>query len=360
MLSARLRSISSEIRTLSFFDITLDGPGLLLRDLAASAKGNQGECVIRGLDIFCGAGGSSAGARAAGIEMRGGIDMDPVATRTYADNFNSAHVLTSRLEDLNLSSLRRQIGTVDILLASPECTNHTCAKGSAPRSEESRATAMSVVEYARTFRPRWLVLENVVNMRPWSRYGELKWELELLGYNIGEQILDSGDFGVPQSRRRLFIVGDLAGKPALVSQRRRGPKRSAASILDPDGVWPTTLLRKPGRAADTLARADRAEAALGTNSPYLIVYYGTDGSGGWQPLARPLRTITTVDRFALVTPNEEGPRMRMLQVPELRRAMGFKSTYRLENGTRRDKVRLLGNGVCPPVMEAVVSTLTSD
>ncbi|MCM8731573.1 DNA cytosine methyltransferase [Hephaestia sp. GCM10023244] len=315
--------------------------------------------MVRGLDIFCGAGGSSAGARAAGIEMRGGIDMDPVATRTYADNFNSAHVVTSRLEDINLAALRRQIGTIDLLLASPECTNHTCAKGSAPRSEESRATAMTVVEYARTFRPRWLVLENVVHMRPWSRYGELKRELELLGYNIGEQILDSKDYGVAQSRRRLFIVGDLAGKPALVNHRRRGRKRSAASILDSDGVWPTTLLRKPGRAADTLARADRAEAVLGENTPYLIVYYGTDGSGGWQPLVRPLRTITTVDRFALVTPTDDGPRMRMLQVPELRRAMGFDADYFLGNGTRRDRIRLLGNGVCPPVMEAVVSTLTA-
>lgn len=285
--------------------------------------------------------------------------MDPVATRTYQDNFDTAHVVTSRLEEINLPMLRQRIGNIDFLLASPECTNHTCAKGSAPRSEASRATAMSVVEYARTFRPRWLVLENVVHMRPWSRYAELKRELELLGYNIAEQILDSKNYGVAQSRRRLFIVGDLSAKPALVTHRRRGRKRSAASILDPDGRWPTTLLRKPGRAVDTLARADRAVAALGENTPYLIVYYGTDGSGGWQSLVRPLRTITTVDRFALVTPSSDGPRMRMLQVPELRRAMGFDARYLLENGTRRDKIRLLGNGVCPPVMEAVVSALTA-
>ncbi|WP_346325669.1 DNA cytosine methyltransferase [Iodidimonas sp. SYSU 1G8] len=313
--------------------------------------------MIKGLDIFCGAGGSSAGARAAGIEMRAAIDMDAVATRTYQDNFEGAHVVTSRLEEISLSGLKQHIGQIDLLLASPECTNHTCAKGSAPRSEASRATAMTVVEYARTFRPRWLVLENVVHMRPWSRYGELKRELELLGYNIGEQILNSKDYGVAQSRRRLFIVGDLAQEPKMVSHRRRGRKRSAASILDPDGCWPTTPLRKPGRATDTLARADRAVAALGENTPYLIVYYGTDGSGGWQPLARPLRTVTTVDRFALVTPTDEGPRMRMLQVSELRRAMGFAPSYLFQNGTRRDRIRLLGNGVCPPVMETVIRTL---
>jgi len=245
---------------------------------------------------------------------------------------------------------------VDLLLASPECTNHTCAKGSAPRSEESRATAMSAVEYARTFSPRWLVMENVVHMRPWSRYSELKQELEALGYKLDEQVIDASTLGVPQSRRRLFIVGDRERAPQLVPTTAVVPV-PASTILDPEGTWKTTPLYRPGRATGTLARADRAFQALGHEKPFLLVYYGTDGSGGWQPLDRPLRTITTVDRFALVTPSIDGPQMRMLQVSELRRAMGLPATYLLNHGTRRDRVRLLGNGVCPPAMEAVVRAL---
>ena len=50
--------------------------------------------------------------------------------------------------------------------------------------------------------------------------------------------------------------------------------------------------------------------------------------------------------------------MRMLQVPEIKAAMGFPSNYLLEHGTRREKVKLLGNAVCPPVLTAVVRTLT--
>jgi DNA (cytosine-5)-methyltransferase 1 len=197
-------------------------------------------------------------------------------------------------------------------------------------------------------------------MRPWSRYQELKRELEALGYSLGEQILDSKDYGVAQSRRRLFIVGDLAGEPQLVMHKRRGTKKSAASILDAEGVWPTTPLNRPNRASDTLARADRAFQAIGRETPFLLVYYGTDGSGGWQPLTRPLRTITTVDRFALVTQTTNEPQMRMLQVPELRRAMGFEPEYSFQRGTRRDRVRLLGNGVCPPVMETVIRSLAGE
>ncbi|WP_206542641.1 DNA cytosine methyltransferase [Sphingomonas endophytica] len=313
--------------------------------------------MITGLDIFCGAGGSSAGARAAGVTMRGAVDMDAVATASYRDNYPDAHVVTARLEEIDVSALHARVGDVDLLLASPECTNHTCAKGSAPRSEESRATAMSAVEYAKAFSPRWLVMENVVHMRPWSRYAELKRELEALGYKLGEQVIDASTIGVPQSRRRLFIVGDRERAPRLVPAGTVTPV-PASAILDPAGTWKTTLLDRPGRAAGTLARAERAFQALGRETPFLLVYYGTDGSGGWQPLDRPLRTITTVDRFALVTPSPDGPRMRMLQVPELRRAMGLPPGYLLNHGTRRDRVRLLGNGVCPPVMEAVVRALT--
>ena len=49
----------------------------------------------------------------------------------------------------------------------------------------------------------------------------------------------------------------------------------------------------------------------------------------------------------------------MLQVPELRRAMGLAADFKLPLGTRRDRIRLLGNGVCPPVMEAVVQSLVA-
>jgi len=314
----------------------------------------------RALDIFCGAGGSSAGARAAGFEIAGALDMWPVATETFSANFPTAHVVTSRLEDVNLPALRRRIGEVDLILASPECTSHTCAKGSAPRSEASRATALHVVTYAKAVKPRWIVLENVVHMRPWSRYRILKAQLRELGYHLAEQVLEASDFGVPQSRRRLFIVGDRLRTPRLVNKKHSGRKPTASSVLDPVGTWKTTPLFRPKRADATLERARRGFDALGEGASFLLVYYGTDGSGGWQPLQRPLRTITTVDRFALVdSPNGE-PTMRMLQVPELKRAMGLDEGFEMPCGTRREQVHLLGNGVCPPVMETILGELTAE
>ncbi len=315
--------------------------------------------MVRTLDIFCGAGGSSAGAEAAGAEIVAGIDACRVATGTYKANFPNAKVVTGLLEDVALPDLKRRIGSVDLLLASPECRNHTCARGAAPLDEPSRETALLTIEYARAFQPRWLVLENVIHMRPWSRYGELKDSLRELGYKLAEYVLNASDFGVPQSRRRLFLMGDRDRKPEFDVPEQDQDPVAAKSILDDPGTWRMSPLFSPRRAKATITKAKRAFAALEEGTSFLLVYYGNDGSGGWQPLDRPLRTITTVDRFALVEHDGDMWSMRMLQVPELKRAMGHGDDFKLPVGTRRDRIKLLGNGVCPPVMESVVRSLIS-
>ena len=316
--------------------------------------------MVRTLDIFCGAGGSSAGAETAGVKIVSGIDSCPIATQTYKANFPGATVITGQLEDVDLVGLKRTVGSVDLLLASPECRNHTCARGAAPRDEASRDSALLTIEYARAFGPRWLVLENVVHMRPWSRYGELKGALKELGYQLKEHVLDASAFGVPQSRRRLFLAGDREREPQFDLPMQIQRPVAARTILDDPGTWRTSPLFSPRRAKATITKAKRAFAALEAGTSFLLVYYGNDGSGGWQSLDRPLRTITTVDRFALVERDDDTWRMRMLQVPELRRAMGHSDDFMLPVGTRRDRIKLLGNGVCPPVMESVVRALVSD
>ena len=90
-----------------------------------------------------------------------------------------------------------------------------------------------------------------------------------------------------------------------------------------------------------------------------MVYYGSDGAGGYQSLDRPLRTVTTLDRFAYVKPVEGGHVMRMLQPPELSAAMGFPCYHKWADSSRRDRIRLIGNAVCPPVMRDVVKALVS-
>jgi len=129
--------------------------------------------MIRAFDMFCGAGLGSRGASDAGANIVGGIDLSPLAAKTFQDNFPRARVFNCAIEDLSPSTALDEVESVDLLLASPECTHYSCARGARPRLEASRETVLQVLRFARAIRPRWVVIENVIHMRPWPRYGEL-------------------------------------------------------------------------------------------------------------------------------------------------------------------------------------------
>ena len=311
---------------------------------------------IRALDLFHGAGGSSAGAQMAGARIVAGIDFWEVSSEAYKKNFQGVRTVNCDIRKISPKRLHEAIGDIDLIVASPECTNHSCAKGAADRCEKSKRTAFQVVKFAKEFRPRWMVIENVVQMKSWSGHPELLKKLWQLGYYVKEENLNAQDFGVAQSRRRLFLLCSLSGKADSV--RPTVEKTIPASaIVDYKGSYKFTPLYSPKRAKATIERAERALAAVGGKEHFLIVYYGTDGSGGWQALDKPLRTITTLDRFAYVKPTPMGHMMRMLQPEELKLAMGFPATYQLDVGTRRDKIKLMGNAVCPPVMKSIIGSL---
>lgn len=314
---------------------------------------------IRAIDLFCGAGGSSWGARQAGATIVAGFDAWSPARTAFQENFPESLVFGGRLEGRRLADTKRRLGKIDLVLASPECTSHSVAKGAAARSRKSRDTALQVLRFAASLEPRWIVIENVLSMKRWSRYRVFVQALRDLGYNVREQVLNAADFGVPQQRQRLFLLCDKRAEPPEI-KGTTAKWTAVSSIVDMNGTYPFTPLRAKRRAKDTLTRARRATRVLGSRSSFLLVYYGTDGAGGWQRLSRPLRTITTLDRFALVKPKKRGHKMRMLQVPELKSAMGMPQSFSVGDGVRREKIHLIGNAVCPPVMRAIVRQLTTN
>ena len=315
---------------------------------------------IRAIDLFCGAGGSSWGAKSvegSKVEIVAAFDAWDLAGASHHVNFPDTEFFLGRLEEHDVESLVKKLGKIDLILASPECTNHSPAKGNKPRCEESKDTAFQVIRFAKAFKPRWIVIENVVNMRKWTRYAEFRKELEARGYKLHEQILNSAHFGVAQTRRRLFLMADLKRQPQKIAPVECKPAK-ISKILNMHGAYRWTALRQPKRAKATIERAERGFAAVGESKPFLLVYYGSDGSGGWQKVDRPLRTITTVDRFAIVKPDDEhGHVMRMLQVPELQAAMGMPKEMKFDTGSRRERIKMIGNAVCPPVMQQVVKSL---
>jgi DNA (cytosine-5)-methyltransferase 1 len=295
----------------------------------------------------------------AGAEIVAAIDADPLATATFKDNFPEAKVVTGRLDETNGVSLLGDVGRIDLLLASPECTNHSVARGAKAVDPISLRSGLFILPFIETWRPTFLVLENVSRMRRWAGWTTFLAELSAAGYQNSVLILDAKHFGAPQARRRMFLLASRELQPPSAIPPTTDKPLTAAGVLDPKGTHMTRPVhgRRRPLAAATLARIERGRSALPTDDEFMIVYYGSDAAGGWQSLNRPLRTLTTLDRFGLVSGFGAEATLRMLQVPELKRAMGFPDDYRLEHGSRRDRIRLLGNAVCPPVMQVIAKRL---
>ena len=217
--------------------------------------------AIKAIDLFAGAGGSSRGAVTAGVRMALAVDHWDLACATYQSNFPGVTFLRMKCEAVNLRRLKRKVGAVDLILASPECTSHTCAKGNAPRSETSRRTAFQVVRFARAFSPRWVIVENVVHMRTWKSYQKWLNSLKNLGYNVTEQVINSADHGVPQARRRLFVMCDRERVPPKVEVSLRTKENGCLRNQSKTAGFKFSMLRSDKRAKATLERAERAIAS---------------------------------------------------------------------------------------------------
>lgn len=174
--------------------------------------------MVTAIDFFCGAGGSSTGLTAAGIEVRGAANHWALAIETHNSNHPETEHYLDDLQQAHPSLYPR----ADIAWFSPECTNHSLAKGKKrknlnqldlwgenkidPAEERSRATMREVVEFSEYHRYEIVIVENVVDIRYWSYYDQWLQSMINLGYHYRTLYLNAMFFGVPQSRDRWYTV----------------------------------------------------------------------------------------------------------------------------------------------------------
>lgn len=171
-------------------------------------------------DQFCGAGGSSIGAVAAGVELHLAMNHWQLAIETHNSNFpNALHDCA----DISATNPKRYPST-DVLITSPECTNHSLAKGVKrkqapqlnlfggkatldPAAERSRATMWDVPRFAEEHRYNIIIVENVVDARYWELWDAWLHAMDLLGYDHHIVYFNSMfAHPTPQSRDRMYVV----------------------------------------------------------------------------------------------------------------------------------------------------------
>lgn len=223
--------------------------------------------TIKAADLFCGAGGTSTGLRQA-CELAGlGLELIAVnhwniAISTHMENHPEANHYCANLDSVDPRKLIPN-GRLDLLVASPECTHHSIARGGKPINDQSRASAWRIVEWASQIRIENILIENVKEFRTWGplgvngrplkrRKGETYFAflnaLRALGYTVDDRILNAADYGDPTSRERLFVRARLGKKPIVWPE----PTHAPASKAKPNGngrLFDLNLSRKPYRTA---------------------------------------------------------------------------------------------------------------
>ena len=153
---------------------------------------------------------------------------------------------------------------------------------------------------------------------------------------------------IRDSREWLFLVCTQSKAPLQLRLPRR-EHVSIGSVIDWDAhTW--TPIDKPGRSPKTLQRTEAGRAEFG--SRFVAPYYSSGSGLKGRSIHRPIGTITTRDRWAVI----DGDRMRMLQVPEIKAAMGFSPDYTLP-ATKKEAMHMLGNAVCPQVAADLLNAL---
>ncbi|OGV36175.1 MAG: hypothetical protein A2020_12280 [Lentisphaerae bacterium GWF2_45_14] len=175
-------------------------------------------------DLFCGGGGTSTGMINAfvkqGIEYElVGVNHWQIAIDTNKLNHEKARYYRDSVENISPRDLVPG-GRLNFLWASPECTNHSRAKGGRPRDDQSRSTAWHVLKWIQELIIDRVYIENVEEFLAWgpvddkgniikSKKGEIFKKfigmIKAFGYRVEYRILNAADFGAPTCRKRLII-----------------------------------------------------------------------------------------------------------------------------------------------------------
>ncbi|HET9918505.1 MAG TPA: DNA cytosine methyltransferase [Ktedonobacteraceae bacterium] len=180
------------------------------------------------LSLFSGAGGMDLGVFQAGFDILASIDIDRYCCETLREWVNHKHRHTQVIEadiraidpaDL-MDNLGLQSGELDLLFGGPPCQAFSQIGKRASLNDERGMLLFEMVRFAEVFRPQAILIEQVKGLlsapdskgKPGGVFHQLLRELERLGYALKWQIVNAADFGVPQLRQRIFIVGLLVPK----------------------------------------------------------------------------------------------------------------------------------------------------
>jgi DNA (cytosine-5)-methyltransferase 1 len=343
-----------------------------------------------GIDLFCGAGGLTLGAIQAGITVRLGIDKDPNACKTYRKNHPDVECLTIDLARESLKCPKFKSNSL-IIFGGPPCqgfstSNQKTRNVDNPGNWLFKRYFQSVGE----LNPRFFVLENVSGILQTERgffIQQIRRTARRLGYGTTIVELDAQEFGLPQRRRRVFIIGH---KKSLTLNLDDSKKGIAITVRDAivdlpflrgqskEGVLPYSSRPLSQYAASLRKTASGCDGHIvSRNASYVLERYRYIPPGGnWKSIPRgmmrnysdrtrchtgiyrrlewdkPSIVIGNFRKNMLIHPKEH----RGLSIREAARLQSFPDSYSFEGSIGKQQQQV-GNAVPPELARIVFANL---
>jgi DNA (cytosine-5)-methyltransferase 1 len=167
------------------------------------------------IDCFAGAGGLSLGLTKAGFEIRTAFDSDAYAVETYSRNIGG-HIRRAKVEELSgaelMATARLEEGTCSLVAGGPPCQGFSVQRRGADKDHRNDLV-FQFLRIVLEIRPTIFLMENVSAIggpRGRAYFDEFCSQADTAGYKVHARVLNSADYGVPQHRRRMLIVGEVA------------------------------------------------------------------------------------------------------------------------------------------------------
>lgn len=302
------------------------------------------------VSLFSGGGGLDLGFEAAGFGTAVCVDNDPVACETLKFNRPGWDVRCEDIRDFDPSPW----AGADVLVGGPPCQGFSTA-GKGDPTDPRNFLWREYMRVAKVVRPKVVVLENVSALSH-GRNGDhltgIMDALEELGYNFAFGVLNAADFGVPQARRRLIVIGVLDGLASLPTATTETDRRTVWDAIgdlanrpaDPDfnhvpNRHASHVVKRWAKLAPGETDPNYRRARLDASKPSLTIRAG----GGYGPKG---------DHLGGFHPPIHPTQPRQLTVREAARIQGFPDSWKLL-GPKTIQGRQVGNAVPVGLAQAV-------
>ena len=345
-----------------------------------------------GVDLFAGSGGLSLGARQAGIDVRLAVEADEHAAQTYAHNHTCTPVLVDdicKLHELKISSE----GQPTILFGGPPCQGFsTSNQKTRTLYNQSNWLYTEFLRVAKLWRANWILLETVGGIAETAGGAFLKSIVDGMksqGYDTQVWVLNAVDFGVPQRRSRVFVLGAPPGlsleKPRPTMTEPVTVREAISDLPDlPNGASidclpHKSIQRSPYARLMSCGRTDCSNHVVTKNADYVIERYQHIPQGGnWGDIPASLM-LNYSDRLRCHTGiyhrlREDTPstvignyRKNMLVHPTQDRGLSVREAARLQSfpdwyefkGTIGFQQQQVGNAVPPLLAQRVFEVIVA-